>query len=483
MKHRIFISFLHFFILSLFFSSAGAKVVLPSVLADNMVLQQQTEVNIWGKAAPGKTVTVSSTWSKQKYKTQAASDSTWLVRMQTPEAGGPYELTVSDGDKLTLRNVLIGEVWFCSGQSNMEMLMRGFDRQPLTDGSNNVIARAKASTPVRMFLCDNDADGHWQRQWARTPQTDVKGRWCLNEPQNVALCSAAAYYFAQFVQEVLEVPVAVIVSTLGGSRIECWMQQSGPVTEPDVKQHATPGVLYNAKVAPFQNYAVRGFLWYQGESNRDNAKDYAHLMKTMVSQWREAWKSKEAPLGAVGGAALPFYFVEIAPYDYEGADKTSSAYLREAQQRAAREIPNAAMISLLDAGNYNFIHPVNKRVVGERLALQALGRTYGRTGFGYEQPMYKDMELKDGKIYINVTGAVQGLCPMWTSLKGFEIAGSDRVFHPAFAEIETKSCRLAVSSKDVPEPVAVRYCFKNYAEASVFNIYGLPLAPFRTDNW
>lgn len=454
---------------------AHAKVVLPSVLADNMVLQQRSDVNIWGKAAPGRTVTVTTTWSKQAYKTCAAADSSWTVAVKTPVAGGPYEVTISDGDKLTLRNVLIGEVWFCSGQSNMEMPMRGFDRQPLCDGSNDVIAHAKPSTPLRMFIIDSDTEGRWQRQWARTPQWDLKGRWCTNTPESVEVTSAAAYYFAQYLQDVLDVPVAVIVSSLGGSRIEPWMSDDAlakPVDE-KVQQHVTPHVLYNAKVAPLTRFAVKGFVWYQGESNVNQASEYGDLMKAMVKDWRAKWNNPNAP----------FYFVEIAPYDYGNPNETKSALLREQQQRAAREISNAAMISILDAGAQNFIHPVNKKVVGSRLALQALGYTYGMKGFGYEQPMYKDHEVKDGKIYINVTGAVRGLCPMWTSLKGFEIAGSDRVFHPAFAEIETKSCRLAVSSKDVPEPVAVRYCFKNYAEASVFNIYGLPLAPFRTDRW
>lgn len=455
--------------------AAWAKVVLPSVLADNMVLQQQTDVNIWGKAAPGKTVTVKATWTKQPYKAQAAKDSTWSVSVKTPSAGGPYELTISDGELLTLRGVLVGEVWFCSGQSNMEMPMRGFDRQPLRDGSNDVIAHAKASTPIRMFVTDSDINGSWQRQWARTPQWDMKGRWCTNNPWDVAHTSATAYYFAKYLQEVLEVPVAVIVSTLGGSRIEPWISEEAmPVpVGGKVTQHVTPHVLYNAKVAPLTRFAVKGFLWYQGESNRDNASQYCGLMKTLAADWRKLWNEADAP----------FFFVEIAPYDYGNPNGTDAALLREQQQKAAHEIPNSGMISLLDIGNHNFIHPVNKKPVGSRLALYALGKTYGLKGFGYEQPMYKDCEVKDGRIYINVTGAVNGLCPMWTSLKGFEVAGEDRVFHPAFAEIETQSCRLAVSSTLVPNPVAVRYCFKNFAEASVFNTYGLPLAPFRTDNW
>ena len=196
-------------------------------------------------------------------------------------------------------------------------------------------------------------------------------------------------------------------------------------------------------------------------------------MAAMVNDWRQRWNSPEAP----------FYFVEIAPYNYEGADGTSAAFLREAQMQAAHKIRNCGIVSTLDIGAPNFIHPVDKKTVGDRLALLALAQTYHHKGFGYACPQYQSMEVKASKVYINLINAGNGPCPMWTSLKGFEIAGEDHVFYPAFAEVETKTCRLAVSNVKVPHPVAVRYCFKNYAEASVFNISGLPLHPFRTDNW
>jgi sialate O-acetylesterase len=236
---------------------------------------------------------------------------------------------------------------------------------------------------------------------------------------------------------------------------------------------ATPCVLYNAKVAPFTNFAIKGFLWYQGESNRDNADLYQSLMPAFVKDLRNKWNRGE----------LPFYFVEIAPFNYEGADGTSAARMREVQLQNMKDIPNSGMVSTLDIGHPVFIHPMDKETVGNRLALWALAKTYGKKGFGYASPIYKSMEISDNKIYINVENAQRGLCPMWTSLKGFEIAGEDKVFYPAFAEIETSTTRLTVSSDKVPHPVAVRYAYKNYAEANVFNIHGLPLIPFRTDNW
>jgi sialate O-acetylesterase len=235
----------------------------------------------------------------------------------------------------------------------------------------------------------------------------------------------------------------------------------------------TPCVLYNAKIAPLLNYKIKGMLWYQGESNRKNANVYANLMPAFVSDLRTKWDIGE----------FPFYFVQIAPFKYEGADSTSAARLREVQTQNMTDIPNSGMVSTLDIGNLNFIHPVNKETVGERLALWALGATYKIKGIEFATPMYKSMEKKEQKIYINFNNAEKGICPMWTNLKGFEIAGADKVFYPANAEIETSTTRLAVSSDKVADPVAVRYAYKNYCEASIFSVSGIPAAPFRTDNW
>ena len=243
--------------------------------------------------------------------------------------------------------------------------------------------------------------------------------------------------------------------------------------QPVKSLHTEPTVLFNAKVAPLTKFAIKGFLWYQGESNRSNYKLYKDLVPAFVKDLRNRW----------GRGDLPFYYVEIAPFDYEGANDISAARLREVQATHMKSIPNSGMVTTLDIGNHVFIHPMDKATVGQRLAWWALGKTYGLKGFGYAPPIYKSMEIKEHKVYINVENAGNGLCPMWTPLKGFEIAGEDRVFHPASAEIETKTCRLAVSSPEVPNPVAVRYGYHNYAEAYVFNIEGLPLVPFRTDNW
>lgn len=463
--------------------SMMAKVKLPHVMASNMVLQQDCDVKLWGKAKPNTKISVKTSWDNKTYKATSASDSTWLVTVKTPKADNtPYEITFSDGEQTRLSNILMGEVWLCSGQSNMEMPMRGFDRQPLKN-TNALIAKQKPTTPIRMFITDSKK-GAWFRQWAKTPQDDCYGEWLDNTPENVAVTSATAYYFARYLQEVLDVPVGLIVTTLGGAKVEPWMSKEAisqfeninlGILANDKKPNIwqDPCVLYNAKMAPFTNYTIKGFLWYQGESNRNNADQYRYLMPAFVTDLRQKWNLGE----------LPFYFVQIAPFRYGNVNDTDAAKMREIQALNAKEIPNAGMVCTQDIGAPNFIHPMDKETVGTRLALLALGKTYERKGFGYESPTYVSHEIKDGKIYINVENGQNGLCPMWTSLKGFEIAGEDKVFHPAFAEIEEKTCRLAVSSKDVPIPVAVRYCFHNYAEGNVFNMYGFPLVPFRTDNW
>ena len=460
-----------------------AKPVLSALFSDNMVLQQNTQAPIWGEATPGKQVKITPSWSKETISVTADETGKWKTSLPTPAAGGPYTITISDGKKIQLSNVMIGEVWICSGQSNMEMPIRGFDRQPHR-GGNDIIARSKASTPIRIFNTDRK-DGTWFRQSAKTPQEDMHGEWQVNSPENVAIASAAAYHFARYIQEVLEVPVGIMVSTLGGSMIEPWMSREALKAFPSVNLsmldngqpvkslHTEPTVLFNAKVAPLTKFAIKGFLWYQGESNRSNYKLYKDLVPAFVKDLRNRW----------GRGDLPFYYVEIAPFDYEGANDISAARLREVQATHMKSIPNSGMVTTLDIGNHVFIHPMDKATVGQRLAWWALGKTYGLKGFGYAPPIYKSMEIKEHKVYINVENAGNGLCPMWTPLKGFEIAGEDRVFHPASAEIETKTCRLAVSSPEVPNPVAVRYGYHNYAEAYVFNIEGLPLVPFRTDNW
>ncbi|MCM1505133.1 MAG: sialate O-acetylesterase [Muribaculum sp.] len=460
-----------------------AKVTLPAVFSDNMVLQQNTLVNIRGTAKQGREVIVAPTWTSSTYTAVSDSAGKWCVAIPTPEAGGPFSVKVSDGDELNINNVLVGEVWFCSGQSNMEMPLRGFDRQPI-DNAADYISKAKPSKNIRAFVTDS-RDGLWIRQFSKTPLDDMEGEWVVNSPEKVANVSAIAYLFADYLNEVLDVPVGVLVSTLGGSRIEPWLSEEVASLYPEVSLehlktdmeiqsiHNDACVLFNGKVAPLQTFPIKGMLWYQGESNRDNPELYEKLLPSMIRDYRQTWNCGE----------FPVYVVEIAPFNYEGPEGVSAARFREAQTAVVKSTPNCEIVSTLDVGHPVFIHPTDKATVADRLARLALVDTYGKSGYSVKSPVYNSLDIQGKRVYVNVDNAPHGLYPMWTEIEGFEIAGPDRIFHPAKAEIETSTCRLVVWNDEIDNPVAVRYAYHNYPKATVFDTYGLPLLPFRSDKW
>ncbi|MDR0545964.1 MAG: sialate O-acetylesterase [Dysgonamonadaceae bacterium] len=471
-------------ILALFLciSSLNAKVILPTILDDNMILQQQSAVKIWGKAKEKTKVTITTSWNDNVYIVTSSDKGDFLAEISTPAASlTPYKISITDGEEIVLKNVLIGEVWFASGQSNMEMPVKGFNGQPVKN-SFDAIVKANAATPIRIFTTDSE-NGKWVRQFNKEPQTDCKGKWLEHTPDNVANISAVAYYFVRYIQSALDVPVGIIVSSWGGSKVEAWMSKKAFKDFPGIdlsilnnkeeikSPTQTPVVLYNAKIAPLTNFVIKGFLWYQGESNRGNVEQYAQLMPAFVKDLRSKWNTGD----------FPFYFVQIAPFNYDGVERTSAARLREVQEQNMRDIPNSGMVTTMDIGDPLLIHPGDKQPVGERLAYWALAETYKKLNFGYAPPTYKSMEIADNSIVVSFNNAEQGICPVKVELKGFEIAGDDKIFVPAVA-IE-KSGKIMVSSDKVAKPVAVRYLYKNYAEASVFNIYGIPASPFRTDKW
>jgi len=462
---------------------AFARVELPSILGDNMVLQQQSDVKLWGKAKPNTPIAIQPTWTSSVYNITADKEGKWLVKIPTPIAGGPYEIKISDGEEVVLKNILIGEVWFCSGQSNIEMPMRGFEFEPIR-GANDVIASANKNTPIRMYSSDFDEKG-WFRQYSKIPTDDCKGKWLTNTSENVARTSATAYYFARYLQQALGVPVGLVVSSWGGSTVEAWMSEetikpfgvnlSHLYDEKDVPKptQQQPCVLYNAKVAPLTNFTIKGFLWYQGESNRDKVELYSKMLPAMVADYRKCWD--------VGD--FPFYYVELAPHSYGNENSLMTPYFREMQLKLMDIIPNSGMACTGDIGSSEFIHPSNKEDIGKRLAYWALAKDYGRKNIGYRTPVYKSMETEGNKVYIDFENAPGKVHPINKPLKSFEIAGADKQFYPAEAIVDLKTKRLMVWSDKVNQPVAVRYAFRNYAEASLFDYYGLPVAAFRTDDW
>lgn len=464
----------------LLFSAAGlsAKVTLPPVLGDNMVLQQKTRVALWGQAT-GKKLSITTSWSKEKTVVTPDADGKWFVRIPTPSAGGPYTISFNDGEKLTLENVLVGEVWYCGGQSNMEMPVRGFEGQPVEHGTD-FIAAANPRVPIRICKVENVK--------SCVPMQNSKVSWVENRPEEVAFVSAAAYFFACKLYEVLNVPIGIMSVDWGGSAIEAWLprellEKEFPgefntaildTTEDaySLKNDGNPCILWNGMVSSLVPFTFKGMLWYQGETNRGRPEQYTRLQVAYVKMMRERFQNPDAP----------FYFVQIAPYPYGQYGRLfTSGYFYEAQQKTLSLIPNSAMVTTTDIGSFYTIHPPKKLEVGKRLAYLALVKEYGIKGFNPIGPSYESVRFEGDKALVSFTTDKLGLSPRKTPLGGFELAGEDRVFHPASAEAEKNV--VTVSCEEVPHPVAVRYCFRNWAEGSLFNVYGIPAAPFRTDDW
>lgn len=455
---------------------AQAKIELPSVFGDNMVLQQQTDAAVWGKAKAGAKVTIAPSWTKTKTVVTAGDDGKWSTRIATPAAGGPYSITFSDGEKTVIDNVLIGEVWYCSGQSNMEMPIKGWAGQGV-EGSIDAVVSANPDTPVRIF--------HVKRRPAFSPMEDVIGKWALNTPETVAETSATAYFFAVKLQQSLRIPIGIVVSEWGGTPIRTWMNEETVRQfkgEVDVKhldarksddKHPShlASTLYNGQVHGLVPFTFKGQIWYQGCSDRHEPELYSRLQPAYVKMWREIFQIPDAP----------FYFVQIAPFIYSDVNGCDRAFQNEAQAKTLDLVPNTGMVTTLDCGEKDTIHPRYKKTVGNRLAYLALQQTYGIKGFDAVAPRYKGMEIKGDKIEITFT--TRYLMPMRVLLNGFEIAGADRQFHPATAIYNQKIGAAIVSSPDVPAPVAVRYGWRNWVKTDFTNLGGVPVAPFRTDDW
>jgi sialate O-acetylesterase len=468
MIQRILLSFILWLVVAA--TPVQAKLILPSVFSDNMVLQQKDNVPLWGRTSARNTVSITTSWNQKKYVVQADSQGAWMVKLTTPTAGGPYTITFNDGEKLTLTNILIGEVWVCSGQSNMEMPLKGFGNQPILHSGDILL---EADNPqIRMI--------RYERALTRTPQFDDQSTsWQVSDAQSAREFSAVGYQFAQLLQRKLKVPVGIIMSTWGGTRIEAWMTEKSLKAFPEVSIPAVtdtskiikndPTVLFNAMIYPFLGYGIRGVLWYQGEANRSNAQIYDRLMAAMVQEWRGLWHRN-----------FPFYYVQIAPFTYK--DTTGQAcLLREAQSRASTQIPNVGMVVTMDVGAEHSIHPPDKTTIAKRLACWALAHTYGWKGLPFASPVYQSMKIDKDTVTLTFAHAENGLTSFGRPLAAFEVAGADKVFYPATARITGKG--VVVQSAQVREPVAVRYAYKDWVVGDLYNVEGLPAVPFRTDNW
>jgi sialate O-acetylesterase len=433
-----------------------------------MVLQQQSTVKLWGWCGPGEKIAITTSWNNKTDTLKGTRDANWVHNIQTPAAGGPFTITIWGSNTpapIVLENVMIGEVWVCSGQSNMEW--NYYNKLP------DIAAELPTcyNKNIRFF--------HIPKTTATNPQDDCAAKWTICDSNTLKFFSAVGYFFGKKLNQDLNVPIGLVNSSWGGTPAEVWTPEAQVNTNPDLKAGAaklkndsrwpiTPGYTYNAMISPIANYGIAGAIWYQGESNVEMHDTYGKLFTTMIDSWRNAFKKE-----------FPFYYVQIAPYRY-GAN-INGALLREAQTKAMAH-PQTGMVVITDlVADTGNIHPTNKHDVGARLANWALHDTYKKEGFAYKSPMYKSMEVKKGKVYISFDNAPTGLVIKGKTATEVYVAGSDKQFYPAEAKIENN--QLVVSSKQVKEPVAVRYGFTNTGVGNIFGKEGLPVNPFRTDNW
>ncbi len=466
----------------LFVLTTSAKIKLPAVVGDNMVLQQQSSVNMWGWATPSKNVEITPSWNGKKYTTRADKNGKWSVKLETPVASNtPYTIEISDGEVLKLKDILIGEVWICAGQSNMEMPLHGFYGQPV-EGSSDATFQATKYPNIRMFTVAPAP--------RKEPQDDCGGSWLQSTPKNVRDFGAVAYFYGRNLNTVLNIPIGLINASCGGTGIESWMSMDAIKGTVGIDQalamkpindweSTVPTHLYNGMIVPITRYTSKGFVWYQGESNQHNSFDYDKLMASLVKLWRKDW----------GNENMPFYYVQLVPFTFDGVDKIILPLTIEAQYKALKLIPNSGIVATTDLGHATAIHPPRKKEVGDRLAALALNHTYGIEVLP-DAPVIDSFSFEGDKAILTFKNIAE--YTPWAAgsfshfngdLKGFEISGEDQKFHPAKAvHIENKN-RIEVSCEQVPHPVAVRYAFRNVHNGNVMTTEGQPLAPFRTDNW
>lgn len=463
-----------FLILALINSLCFAKVKIPSIIGNHMVLKRESNVCLWGWAEPNKKIGITTSWNGESYIVNSDERGEWSVYVRTSKAGGPYNIIIDDGEQLKLDDIYLGEVWLCSGQSNMAMQLKGGKGQNI-NGSLKTISEANPQIPIRMFTVSRNA--------SRKELEDCGGQWQLNESVIAANFSAVAYYYAIQLYKSLNIPIGLVNSSWGGTPIQAWMPKSAfsyfkseslkHLTDEKIELNRPQGaaaMLYNGMINPIKKYSFSGVLWYQGEANIENASMYESMFKVFVKEWRES----------LANAELPFYYAQIAPYKYENSESVGSALLREAQENCERIIPNVGMAVLLDIGDENRIHPANKEEVGQRLAYLSLRHTYNYIGIESDSPRYLSKEISGDKIVLSFDRIGMGITSFGKPLNNFEISGDDGKYYHAKAKIIDGE-KIQVWSNEVKSPVNVRYAFKNYAKGDLFGVNGIPVSSFRTD--
>jgi sialate O-acetylesterase len=448
-------------VLTFFFQASNGNISLPEIFSDNMVLQQKSDVTIWGWAKTGEKVVLKADWLTAEISTTVDNQGKWSLILKTPEAGGPYNIHLKGYNELTLKNILIGEVWLCSGQSNMEW--------SAASGILNADEEIKnANYPDIRFFSVYHATSLY-------PQDHFTGEWTACTSESMRNFSVIAYLYARKLHEVLGVPIGVINSSWGGTPAEAWMPENIIKKDDFLREAASrqqpvpwgpvePGRIYNSMISPLIPFRIAGVLWYQGEANTINAYAYKELLSALIHSWRTNW-----------GYEFPFYYAQIAPYKYgrpyEGVE------VREAQRKVLI-VPNTGMIVLSDIGDTTNIHPKNKQAAALRFANLALNRYYNKVKTEDCGPLYKDMRIDRNKAIISFDHA-EGLYVNGNKLNCFEIAGQDKIFYPATAKI--KDNQVIVQSDKVKVPEAVRFAWSNTATPNLFNAANLPASCFKTE--
>ena len=450
-------------VLTVMCCSSRANINLPSFFSDNMVLQRNADVTIWGWSNPGEEITLNAGWTKEVFKTKGDNHATWKIILKTPQAGGPYIINIKGYNEVSLTNVMIGEVWLCSGQSNM-----AWSASAGIDNATEEIAKAKYPD-IRFFSVPLLA--------AATPQLNVPGNWQECTPETMKYFSAIGYFFAQRLREDLKnVPIGIINSSWGGTPAEIWipdgiisndkvLSQAASKLKPAEWGPIEPGYAYNTMIHPFAGFKIAGFLWYQGESNV-GSEVYNKTLSALIKSWRDEWKEN-----------LPFYYVQIAPYNY-GSDYPSGVIIRNAQHKVLSEVPNTAMVVISDISVTDDIHPRNKKPVGIRLAEIALQSNYKLLNKQVNSPLYKSAKATKNTLTITFDNA-EGLHFTTKKSTQFEVAGTDKVFYTATAKIKNNT--VIISSAKVQQPRYVRYGWSNTAQPDLFNKAELPASSFLSE--
>ena len=457
-------------------------LVLSHLFSDHAVLQQQTQAPVWGWGDPGKKVEV--VWDGQTYRTTVQADGSWRVSIPTGKADGTnYTLTVKSGkETLTVKDIVLGEVWICSGQSNMEMPVSGFGFQEVEGATEAIMAAPETASQVRVFDIKTPK--------CTEPQADVDAAWAYTDGAVTAKTSAVGYFFARRLTRSLGVPVGIIVNAWGGSRIEPWMTREiidgASLTEQELKDlyaveeqpdrwPETPELIWNGRVKPIVGYAAKGILWYQGCSNMGQPHCYDKLQKAMVQMWRKEW-----------GRELPFIFTLLAPHDHGDADGRWRPFFVENQLHTEEILSQSFAICTETLGNKVTVHPSQKKEVADMMVQRALQNVYGiYSGVSIELPRLQSVEyLEDGTAKVTLTQVWSNLMSISArEIVGFELAGEDRQFHLAKAEVDWDGNTILVSCPEVPKPVAVRYGWRNWMGANLQKSNGIPVPPFRSDDW